>query len=66
MVNPLLTILLDLFIIGSAVSISAAMLAEYLGSREPQVGTTRKYQPKAQPRRRATMHRIPAQRRRAA
>lgn len=66
MVNPLLTILMDLFIIGSAVAISAAMLAEYLGSREPQVGTTRKYQAKVQPKRRATMHRMPVQRRRAA
>ena len=68
MVHPILTILFDLFIIGSAVTISAGMVAEYLASREPQVGTTRKYQPKSQPqaRRRGTVHRFPADRRRAA
>lgn len=41
MVNPLLTILFDIFLIGSAVAVSASMVAEYLMSREPHVGTTR-------------------------
>lgn len=68
MVHPILTILFDLFIIGSAVIISAGMVAEYLASREPQIGTNRKYQPKApaQTRRRGNVHRFPAQPRRAA
>ncbi|MEO8539172.1 MAG: hypothetical protein ABI577_05480 [bacterium] len=68
MVHPILTIFFDLFIIGAALTISSAMVAEFLASREPQVGTTRKYQPRPQlqARRRATMHRLPAQRRRAA
>ncbi len=68
MVHPILTVLFDLFIIGAAVSISAAMIGEYLASREPQIGTTRKYQPRRQPqlRRRSSMHRFPAQHRRAA
>ena len=37
MVNPLLTILFDLFLIGTAVAICAAMVEEYLASREPVV-----------------------------
>lgn len=42
MVNPVFTILFDLFLIGTAVAVSATMVAEYLGSREPHVGTTRR------------------------
>ncbi|MCC6387159.1 MAG: hypothetical protein IT302_07225 [Dehalococcoidia bacterium] len=37
MVNPLLTILFDLFLIGTAVAVCAAMVEEYLASREPVV-----------------------------
>jgi len=68
MVNPLLTILFDLFLIGSALAIAAAMATEYFLLREPHVGGARKARPAApaSPRRRATVHRIPAQRRRAA
>jgi len=68
MVNPALTILFDLFLIGSAVAITAAMAAEYLVSREPHVGTSRTKPPAATrtARRRATVHRLPAARRRAA
>jgi len=38
MVNPVLTLLFDLFLVGSAVAIIAAMVQEYLGSRRPSVG----------------------------
>lgn len=67
MVNPALTILFDLFLIGSAIAISAAMAAEYFTTRQPHVGTTRPRPPLATrtPRRRATMHRLPAPRRAA-
>ncbi|MFN8508838.1 MAG: hypothetical protein U0547_14905 [Dehalococcoidia bacterium] len=37
MVNPLLTILFDLFIVGTAIAVCAAMVEEYLASREPVV-----------------------------
>jgi hypothetical protein len=68
MVNPLLTILFDIFLVGSALAVSAAMATEYLMAREPQVGTSRPQRPVATRtvRRRATVHRMPAQRRRAA
>ena len=38
MVNPVLTLLFDLFLVGSAVAIIAAMVQEHLGSRRPSVG----------------------------
>lgn len=38
MVNPLLTALFDLFLIGSAGTIIAGMVQEYLASRHPSVG----------------------------
>lgn len=41
MVNPLLTILFDLFLVGSAITIVAAMVQEYLDSRTPSIGGTR-------------------------
>jgi len=41
MVNPLLTALFDLLLIGTAGSVVAAMVMEYLANREPAVGTTR-------------------------
>jgi hypothetical protein len=41
MVNPLLTVLFDLLLIGTAGSVVAAMVTEYLANREPAVGTTR-------------------------
>jgi hypothetical protein len=69
MVNPLLTILFDLFLIGSALAVTAGIAAEYLVTREPHVGTTRRprrVSPAPHARRRATVHRFPAERRRAA
>jgi hypothetical protein len=68
MVNPLLTILFDIFLVGSAVAVSAAMATEYFIAREPHVGRTRPQRPVATRtvRRRATVHRMPAPRRRAA
>ena len=68
MVNPALTLLFDLYLVGSALAVSAAMAAEYLVTREPHVGTSRPKPPVATRtvRRRATVHRMPAQRRRAA
>lgn len=41
MVNPVLTILFDLFLIGSALALISAMATEYLASRQPHVGSTR-------------------------
>ena len=41
MVNPLLTILFDLVLVGGATAILAAMVAEYLACREPHVGSAR-------------------------
>lgn len=70
MVHPVLTILFDLFIIGSAATVASAMVVEYLQSREPQIGTSRHYQPRypapSRQRTRASVHRLPSQRRRAA
>ena len=69
MVNPLLTILFDVFIIGSAIAVSAGMFAEYLVRREPHIGGSGRVELPSQRtvvRSRATAHRIGAQRRRAA
>jgi hypothetical protein len=68
MVNPVLTILFDLFIIGSALAISSAMLGEYFSSRQPQIGSSRKYQVRTpQPgKRRGSLRQPPASHRRAA
>lgn len=41
MVNPLLTIVFDLFLVGSAIAIVAAMVQEYFDSRTPSIGGTR-------------------------
>lgn len=38
MVNPVLTVLFNLFLVGSAIAILAAMLQECLDSRKPSVG----------------------------
>ena len=54
MVNPLLTILFDLVLVGGATAILAAMVAEYLACREPHVGSARvrpTQRPVARPRR---------------
>ncbi len=40
MVNPILTVLFDLFLIGSAIAIIAAMVQEYFDSRTPSIGGT--------------------------
>jgi hypothetical protein len=40
MVNPVITFLFDLFLIGAATGIIAGMVAEYLASRRPSVGAT--------------------------
>jgi hypothetical protein len=45
MVNPLLTILFDLFIVGSALLIVAALVAEQFAMREPSVGRVRRSRP---------------------
>jgi hypothetical protein len=70
MVNPLLTILFDIFLIGSALAVSAGMVAEYLATREPQVGRVGRAACAGNRRQssshRATVHRIGSQRRRAA
>lgn len=42
MVNPLFTILFDLFLIGSALAVTVGMAAEYLVAREPHIGSTRR------------------------
>jgi hypothetical protein len=39
MVNPVATILFDLFLVGTAVVLVAAMVAEALAARRPSVGT---------------------------
>ena len=38
MVNPLLTVLFDLFLVGAAIAIIAAMVDEYFSSRTPAIG----------------------------
>jgi hypothetical protein len=38
MVNPLLTVLFNLFLVGSALAVLAAMIQEYLDSRRPAIG----------------------------
>ena len=39
MVHPVLTVLFDLFLIGSALAVIAAMVSEYVRSRTPSVGS---------------------------
>jgi len=41
MVNPVLTIIFDLVLVGGALAIASAMATEYLMCREPHVGSTR-------------------------
>ena len=41
MINPVLTIIFDLFLVGSAIAIVAAMMQEYFDSRAPSIGGTR-------------------------
>lgn len=41
MVNPALTIVFDLFLIGAATAVIASMVKEYLDSRSPSVGRGR-------------------------
>ncbi len=38
MVNPVLTLLFNLFLVGAALTVIAAMAQEYLESRTPSVG----------------------------
>lgn len=69
MVNPVLTIIFDLFLIGSALALISAMATEYLVSREPHVGSTRAARvPRQRPaqRRRAETLEIRVVRRKAA
>jgi hypothetical protein len=47
MVNPVLTVLFDLFLVGSAITIVAAMVQEYFVSRTPAVGGGRGASPAA-------------------
>jgi hypothetical protein len=41
MIHPLLTLLFDLILIGTASAVIAAMVAECLADREPAIGSTR-------------------------
>jgi hypothetical protein len=70
MVNPLLTILFDIFLIGSALVVTGGMVAEYLATREPHVGRVGRSACASNRRQnsspRATVHRIGSERRRAA
>lgn len=43
MVNPLITLLFDLFVIGSAAFVLAGLAAEYRAHRTPVVGTRRHF-----------------------
>ncbi len=45
MINPVLTILFDLFIVGSALTIVASLVAEQWAMREPAVGRVRRARP---------------------
>jgi hypothetical protein len=45
MINPLLTVLFDFFLIGSAAAILAGMAREYFVSRTPSVGSPRTGRP---------------------
>jgi len=66
-INPVLTILFDLFLIGSALAVSAAMVGEYFLHREPHVGDS-KVRPAVRTRtaqRGAAVHGLPAGRRAA-
>lgn len=56
MVNPVITILFDLVLIGTAFGLIAAMVTEYFVAREPHVGSERAV------RRAPTMRRTPAPR----
>jgi hypothetical protein len=47
MANPLLTVLFNLFLVGSALAIVAAMIQEYLESRVPSVGSDRPGSPRS-------------------
>ena len=40
MVNPILTTLFDLFLVGSAVAVIAGMVREYRANRLPAIGTS--------------------------
>lgn len=40
MVNPVLTVIFDLFLIGSAASVATAMVLEYRASRGSAIGRT--------------------------
>lgn len=40
MINPVLTLLFDLFLVGSASTIIAGMVQEYLASRTVSIGST--------------------------
>jgi hypothetical protein len=69
MVNPVLTIIFDLFLIGSALALISAMATEYLVSREPHVGSPRAARvprPRPSHRRRAETLEIRVVRRKAA
>lgn len=66
MVNPVLTILFDIFLIGSATAVIAALVYEQRLSRLPRVGapvTARNRAARPAP---SNIHRYHAQRRRAA
>lgn len=41
MINPVLTLLFDLVLIGTACAVIAAMVVEHLDAREPAIGSAR-------------------------
>ncbi|MEP6870477.1 MAG: hypothetical protein ABI939_01370 [Anaerolineaceae bacterium] len=41
MVNPVLTVIFDLFLIGSAASVVSAMVLEYRANRGPAIGNAK-------------------------
>jgi hypothetical protein len=54
MVNPALTILVDLILIGSALAIAASMMVEAWGERRPHVGVAGTSRPTVACRKRAS------------
>jgi len=57
MVNPALTILVDLILVGSALAIAASMMVEAWGERRPHVGVGGTRRPTVACRKRASIRR---------
>ena len=65
MIHPVVSFLFDLMLLGTAASVIAAMVAEYLGERESAVGSTRVHAPVARHGMYARQRSLAHQRRRA-